>query len=91
MKAYFFFDFIIFKIIFFSYYFTYTSSLGNEKEKNNEEGECKAGNTKNICLNNIIIFENTKGDIYLMADDIDIIFGTHFLIMINVQFMLLLM
>jgi len=78
MKAYFFFVFIIFKIIFFSYFFTYTSSLGNEKEKNNEEGECKAGNTKNSCLNNIIIFENTKGDIYLMADDIDIIFGTTF-------------
>ena len=78
MKANFFFDFIIFKIIFFSNFFSDSSLLGIGKRRDDEKEECKIDNIKNNCLNNIIIFENTNGDIYLSGNDPIIIFGTTF-------------
>ena len=76
MKANFFFDFIIFKIFFFSNFFSYSSLLGIGKRRVEEKEEYKIGNIKNSCLNNIVIFENTNGDIYLRGKDSVIIFGT---------------
>jgi len=76
MKANFFFDFIIFKIFFFSNCFSDSSLLGIGKRRNDEKKEHEIGKIKNSCLNNIIIFENTNGDIYLRAKESFIIFGT---------------
>ena len=41
-------------------------------------GSCKIDEAKNSCLNNIFIFENTNGDIYLSENDPIIVFGTTF-------------
>ena len=41
-------------------------------------GSCKIDEAKNSCLNNIFIFENTNGDIYLSESDPIIVFGTTF-------------
>ena len=76
MKANFFFDFIIFKIFFFSNCFSDSSLLGIGKRRNDEKKEHEIGKIKNSCLNNIIIFENTNGDIYLRGKESFIIFGT---------------
>jgi hypothetical protein len=78
MKHYFFFDFIIFKIFLFPNFFTYFSILGTGKGTEGEIGVCKIDDNKNSCLNNIIIFENTNGDIYLKENDLILIFGTTF-------------
>ena len=78
MKPYFFFDFIIFKIFLFHNFFTYFSIIGTGKGTEGEIGSCKIDDAKNSCLNNIMIFENTNGDIYLSENDPIIIFGTTF-------------
>ena len=78
MKQYFFFDFIIFKIFLFHNFFTYFSIIGTGKGTEDEIGSCKLDDAKNSCLNNIIIFKNTNGDIYLSENDPIIIFGTTF-------------
>ena len=76
MKANFVFDFIIFKIFIFSNIFCYSSLLGIGKRRGDEKEENKIDYVKNSYLNNIVIFENTNGDIYLRAKDSAIIFGT---------------
>ena len=78
MKNYFFIDFFIVKIFFYTNFFTLFFILGKVKGAEDEIGECKIGKTKNSCLNNIIIFENTNGDIYLNENEPIIIFGTTF-------------
>jgi len=76
MKANFFFDFIILKIFITYNHFIFSSSLGNGKRREDEIEECKIGKDINTCLNNIFIFENTNGDIYLKEKDSILIFGT---------------
>ena len=72
MKVYFFFEFIILKIFIFS------SLLGNGKGEEDEIEKNKIDKNKISCLNNIIIFENTNGDIYLREKDSILIFGATF-------------
>ena len=72
--------FFAFKIFLFSNYFTYSSSLGNGKGRDDKIGECRKDNVSliNSCLNNINIFENTNGDIYLGVVGTKLIFGATF-------------
>ena len=80
MKNVFFSCFITIKIFLFLNFFTYSSSLGNEKGRDDIKGECRKDNVSliNSCLNNIKIFENTNGDIYLGVVGTKLIFGTTF-------------
>ena len=77
MKNCFFLYFITLKIFFLSNRFT--SSLGNWKGQDYKKGECRKDNSSllNSCLNNINIFENTNGDIYLGANWNKINFWIH--------------
>ena len=78
MKNCFFLYFITLKIFFLSN--SFTSSLGNWKGLDYKKGECRKYNSSllNSYLNNINIFENTNGDIYLGAAGTKLIFGSTF-------------
>jgi len=78
MKHNFFFDFIIFKIFVLRNFFINFLFLGIGKGAEDQIGVCKIDNAKNSCLNNIIIFESTNGDIYLKEADPAMVFGTTF-------------